>query len=255
MTFNPRKLALAGLCSLALGSPALLPGGGGRILGIAPAQAQPAGPVTFPEGISLLQKTCIRHAGLRTGHLKISSTLPDDWKQDSELWFERPDKLHFISKMVAKSGETYDTHAVCNQGKLTIWASQPNRSDPKTKNVFMRIDAPADISELDTAALFGVAQFVLRLLTGEPNRLAGDRLIKGLASDQLAVVTKDGQQQDELSIDVESGLLKSVRARAEGQLMASGEVTYISVNQPLEPSVFEWKLPDGAKEIKPNPNP
>ena len=227
-----------------------------------------AAPASRPSSdLSLLQKVFIKHAGVKTAHLKIQANLPGGWREEADLWLDRPGRLNFHSKVApASTGETIQSHVLADGGKLTIWSSQLYPDRPDTKNVFMRQQAPPDVSTLDGSygARLGIGDFFLRLLTGEPYRLATariadtgrldfDRMIKYLTPDELALVSPDGKEQDELVFDGESGLLKEVRARSAGQVVASGTITCVSVNQVCEPGSFDWRVPPGSRELKPPP--
>ena len=217
---------------------------------VASAAAQTGSPPPFPAGLSLLQKTLIRHAGMRSAHIKVDAKLPDGWSEQSELWIERPDKLNYATRMIPPQGQPLESHVAAWGGKVTVWASQPNPENPKLTNVYFRTEQPPDVVSLDAVARFGVTQFVLRLFSGEPQRLIGaDRVLKAIPGDNLAIVSKDAKQSDELEVDPQTGLLKSVKARFDGQVVASGEVTYLSVNEPLDAKSFDWKLPQGAREL------
>lgn len=222
----------------------------------------------FPAGLSVLQRACIKHYGLKTAHLKIQADLPEGWKEQSELWIERPGRLsfHTVISSSKPGGPSVESQVLADGGKTIIWSSQPNPAQPEMKNVYIQFDSPPDISSLESlsVARFGLAQFVLRLLTGEPSRLAvaqiGDKgqldFEKKIASpsqDEVDLKSEDGKEQDELIFEPQTGLLKTVRARSNGQVVASGDISYVSVNQPSDPSAFSWKLPAGAREIKQAP--
>ena len=234
-------------------------------LGSSVASAEPA---EFPPGLSMLQRACIKHYSIKTAHLKIQADLPDGWKEQSELWVERPGRLSFHTTISSSKpgGPSVESQVLADGGKTLIWSSQPNPAQPEMKNVYIQFESPPDVTSLESlsVARFGLAQFVLRLLTGDPSRLAvaqiGDKgqldfekKIISPTADEVDLQSEGGKEQDELTFEPSTGLIKTVRARADGKVVASGEITYLSVNQPSDASAFAWKLPAGAREIKQSP--
>ena len=198
---------------------------------------------------TLLQKALAKHSALKTLHVQATTKAPGYYTEDSELWVERPGKLVFASTTKIEGEETpLETRVVSANGQTTVWSSALGPQPEAPRNAYYKVPTPADVLDLEGTVRLGPQQTVLRLMSGDPHRFTHNRFLRQLGADQLELRSQDKKYVDLVKFDT-GGLVQRVTAFQDGKQVATADITYLGMDQPIDKSVFELKLPAGAKEV------